>query len=165
LGASPFAICAISRAASDRRPRSGHYATLLRGTIETLHPDFRGLYHGLGRCAHGTVIDGCFDVEDYYTDYFVELHSLGPGVHVVAIGQRTVPVLVATAAMSVTQTPSIPANGFCWRDEIRPRLAEFIHKFNVKPQGLYDCWASGGPSADMQGYKGLSRLAGTEPHA
>ncbi len=34
-------------------PMSGHYATLLRGTVEALLPGSRRLHHRLDRCAHG----------------------------------------------------------------------------------------------------------------
>ena len=35
-------------------PMSGHYATLLRGTVEAFLPTFRRLHHRLGRRAHGS---------------------------------------------------------------------------------------------------------------
>ena len=58
-------------------PMSGHYATLLRGTVEALLPS-RRLHGRLGGCAHVPVAAGSFDLDDY-VDYVIELlQVLGP---------------------------------------------------------------------------------------
>ncbi len=101
------------RAASDPRvllvaPMSGHFATLLRGTVETLLPghevyvtdwqDARSVPQSAGR----------FDLDDYI-DSMVELFRLFAGdVHVVAVCQPSVPVLAAVALMEADGEPSVP---------------------------------------------------------
>ncbi len=90
-------------------PMSGHYATLLRGTVESMLPhaevyiadwvDARTVPLGLGR----------FDLDDYI-DYVIDmLHALGPDTHVMAVCQPSVPVLAAVAVMEDRDDPFAPA--------------------------------------------------------
>ena len=80
-------------------PMSGHYATLVRGTVEALLPS-ADLYITDGIDARMVpVTEGDFDLDDYI-DYVIEmLHHLGPDTHVVAVCQPSVPVLAAVAVM------------------------------------------------------------------
>jgi poly(3-hydroxybutyrate) depolymerase len=90
-------------------PLSGHYATLLRGTVEALLPDHEVYITDWADARMVPVIDGRFDVEDY-TDYIIEiLHFLGQGTHVMGVCQPSVPALAATAVMSQANDPYIPA--------------------------------------------------------
>ena len=69
-GSGRSAGCCISSARSTHAPRrpqpkllivapmSGHYATLLRGTVEAFLPQPRRLHHRLDRCAHGAAVGG-----------------------------------------------------------------------------------------------------------
>jgi len=90
-------------------PMSGHYATLLRGTVEAMLPhadvhitdwtDARMVPVGAGR----------FDLDDYI-DYVIEMfHELGPDTHVMAVCQPSVPVLAAVALMEARKDPMAPA--------------------------------------------------------
>jgi poly(3-hydroxybutyrate) depolymerase len=89
-------------------PMSGHYPTLLRGTVETFLPnhdvyitewiDARMVPHGEGR----------FDLDDYI-DYVISvLHVLGGDCHVIAVCQPSVPVLAAVALMEAESDPYVP---------------------------------------------------------
>jgi poly(3-hydroxybutyrate) depolymerase len=89
-------------------PLSGHYATLLRGTVEALLPDHEVYITDWSDARMVPVIDGRFDVEDY-TDHVIEiLHFLGKGTHVMAVCQPSVPVLAATSVMSMAEDPYAP---------------------------------------------------------
>ncbi|WP_322989877.1 MULTISPECIES: polyhydroxyalkanoate depolymerase [unclassified Hoeflea] len=80
-------------------PMSGHYATLLRGTVETLLPDAEVYVTDWTDARMVPVSDGRFDLDDYI-DYIIEmLHELGPETHVIAVCQPSVPVLAAVALM------------------------------------------------------------------
>jgi poly(3-hydroxybutyrate) depolymerase len=75
-------------------PMSGHFATLLRGTVERLLP----------------TSDGRFDLDDYI-DYLVEfLEHVGPGAHMLAVCQPSVPAYAAVALMSAANHPALPAS-------------------------------------------------------
>jgi poly(3-hydroxybutyrate) depolymerase len=80
-------------------PMSGHYATLLRGTVEAFLPA-HDVYITDWNDARSVPLDqGSFDLDDYI-DYVIDiLHHLGEDTHVVAVCQPSVPVLAAIALM------------------------------------------------------------------
>ncbi len=90
-------------------PLSGHYATLLRGTVETMLP-YADVY--ITDWIDARMVpysDGTFDLDDYI-DYVIEmLDHLGPQTHVMAVCQPSVPVLAAVALMSTENDPNLPA--------------------------------------------------------
>ena len=54
--------------------------------------------------------EGQFDLDDYI-DYVIDmLHVLGPGTHVMAVCQPSVPVLAAVALMSARKDKCVPAS-------------------------------------------------------
>src|SRR5262249_25704043 len=80
-------------------PLSGHYATLLRGTIETFLASHEVYVTEWQNARLVPLADGHFDLDDYI-DYLISmLHTLGAGTHVIAVCQPSVPVLAATALM------------------------------------------------------------------
>ena len=80
-------------------PMSGHYATLLRGTVEAMLPYADVHITDWVDARMVPVSAGRFDLDDYI-DYIVEmLHALGPDTHVMAVCQPSVPVLAAVALM------------------------------------------------------------------
>jgi poly(3-hydroxybutyrate) depolymerase len=91
-------------------PMSGHYATLLRGTVEAMvaHAD---IYITDWIDARQVPLSsGRFDLDDYI-DYVIEmLEHIGPGAHVMAVCQPSVPVLAAVAVMSQRGDPHAPAS-------------------------------------------------------
>ena len=81
-------------------PMSGHYATLLRGTVESLLPDHDVYITDWVDARMVPLADGIFDL-DNYIDYVIEIfRKIGPGSHVIAVCQPSVPVLAAVALMS-----------------------------------------------------------------
>ena len=89
-------------------PMSGHYPTLLRGTVETFLPN-HDVYITDWRNARAVPVgDGHFDLDDYI-DYVISiLHMLGGDVHVIAVCQPSVPVLAAVALMEADKDPNVP---------------------------------------------------------
>jgi poly(3-hydroxybutyrate) depolymerase len=81
-------------------PMSGHFATLLRGTVERML-DAHDVYITDWRDAkYVPLADGAFDFHDYI-DYIIEfLDVLGPDTHVLAVCQPSVPVYAAIALMN-----------------------------------------------------------------
>ncbi|MBU3076287.1 polyhydroxyalkanoate depolymerase [Sphingomonas quercus] len=89
-------------------PMSGHYATLLRGTAERLLAT-HDVYITDWRDAKLVPLeDGSFDLNDYI-DYLVEfLEKIGPGAHMLAVCQPSVPAYAATAVLSAEKSPYRP---------------------------------------------------------
>ena len=80
-------------------PMSGHYATLLRGTVEAFLPNHDVYITDWVDARMVPLSEGRFDLDDYI-DYVISmLHFLGGDTHVVAVCQPSVPVLAATALM------------------------------------------------------------------
>jgi len=89
-------------------PMSGHYATLLRGTVETLLPHADVYITDWIDARMVPLSDGSFDLDDYI-DYVIEMiRTLGPDTHVMAVCQPSVPVLAAVAVMEKHDDPATP---------------------------------------------------------
>lgn len=89
-------------------PMSGHYATLLRGTVEAFLPNHEVYITDWRNARSVPVSEGRFDLDDYI-DYVVSiLHMLGGDCHVVAVCQPSVPVLAAVSVMEAANDPYVP---------------------------------------------------------
>jgi len=90
-------------------PMSGHYATLLRGTVEAMLPHADVHITDWVDARMVPLADGSFDLDDYI-DYIIDmLHALGPDTHVMAVCQPSVPVLAAVALMETRGDPFVPS--------------------------------------------------------
>ncbi len=90
-------------------PLSGHFATLLRGTVETLLPDHDVFVTDWQDCRMVPITEDKFNLNDYI-DYLIDfLHVLGPNTHVIAVCQPAVPAMAATAVMSGWSDACVPA--------------------------------------------------------
>ncbi len=89
-------------------PMSGHFATLLRGTVERMLPG-HDVYITDWRDAKAVPLAaGSFDLDDY-VDYLIEfLEAIGPGAHMLAVCQPSVPCYAAAALMSGAKHPCRP---------------------------------------------------------
>ncbi len=91
-------------------PLSGHYATLLRGTVEAMLPDHEVYVTDWLDCRMIPVVQDRFNLNDYI-DYLVDfLHLLGPNTHVLAVCQPSVPALAAVSVMSGWGDNCVPAS-------------------------------------------------------
>ncbi|MFP5454711.1 MAG: polyhydroxyalkanoate depolymerase [Alphaproteobacteria bacterium] len=91
-------------------PMSGHYATLLRGTVERMLPRHDVYITDWRDARLVPVSEGSFDLDDY-VDYLVEfLEKLGPGTHMLAVCQPSVPAYAAAAIMAADENPCRPAS-------------------------------------------------------
>jgi poly(3-hydroxybutyrate) depolymerase len=89
-------------------PMSGHYATLLRGTVETFLVNHDVYMTEWADARMVPMSEGRFDLDDYI-DYIVSmLHMLNGDVHVIAVCQPSVPVMAAVALMEADQDPYVP---------------------------------------------------------
>ncbi len=89
-------------------PMSGHHATLLRGTVETLLPEHEVTITDWTDARMVPLRAGNFDLADYI-DYVIDfLRILGPETHVLAVCQPSPPVLAAIALMAAAGDVSRP---------------------------------------------------------
>lgn len=89
-------------------PMSGHYATLLRSTVNSLLPDCDVFVTDWKNARDIPVSEGKFDVEDY-TLYLVDfMRALGPDLHVVAVCQPAPLALAATAYLAAEDAAAQP---------------------------------------------------------
>ncbi|MGI9305044.1 MAG: polyhydroxyalkanoate depolymerase, partial [Gammaproteobacteria bacterium] len=89
-------------------PMSGHYATLLRGTVKAMVPEHDVYLTDWRDARMVPLVLGRFDLDDY-VDYIMRfMRFLGPDTHVIAVCQPSVPVLAATALMAAENDPNQP---------------------------------------------------------
>jgi poly(3-hydroxybutyrate) depolymerase len=81
-------------------PLSGHFATLLRGTVRTMLPEHDVYITDWHNVRDVPLMHGRFGFNDYIAHLIRFLEAIGPGAHVVAVCQPCVAVLVATAVMA-----------------------------------------------------------------
>jgi poly(3-hydroxybutyrate) depolymerase len=91
-------------------PLSGHFATLLRGTVKTLLADHDVYITDWHNARDVPVSSGPFGFDDYVDHIIAFLEEMGPGVHVLAVCQPCVQVLVAVAVMAAQGNPAQPAS-------------------------------------------------------
>jgi poly(3-hydroxybutyrate) depolymerase len=89
-------------------PMSGHFPTLLRGTVEGFLPNHDVYITEWVDARMVPASEGRFDLDDYI-DYLVSiLHVLGGDVHMLAVCQPSVPVLAGVARMEADGDPYVP---------------------------------------------------------
>ncbi|HET7708129.1 MAG TPA: polyhydroxyalkanoate depolymerase [Sphingomicrobium sp.] len=93
-------------------PMSGHYATLLRGTVERLLPRFDVHITDWRDAKMVPLSEGSFDLDDY-VDYLIEFlehigERAGERPHMLAVCQPSVPAFAATALMGAARNPWRP---------------------------------------------------------
>lgn len=89
-------------------PMSGHYATLLRGTVEAMLPHFDVYITDWIDARTVPLGHGSFGLDDYI-DYIIEfLTLLGPDTSVMAVCQPSVPVLAAVSLMNDAGSSATP---------------------------------------------------------
>ena len=96
-------------------PMSGHYATLLRGTVARLAQTSELYVTDWHDAKHVPTEAGKFDLDDYidyligFLDFIREDGTGEGGIHMVAVCQPSVPALAATAFMNAQKHPARPA--------------------------------------------------------
>ncbi len=91
-------------------PMSGHYATLLRGTVEAMLPNHQVFITDWMDARMVPITRGRFDL-DTYIDYLQQIFvDLGPDLHVMAVCQPAVPVIAAVALMEARNAPTVPVS-------------------------------------------------------
>lgn len=158
-------------------PMSGHFATLLRGTIKTMLRDYE-VYVTDWHNARDIPLDaGIFDLDAFVQHVIDHIHFLGPQSHIVAVCQPTVAALAAVAVMAQDKDPDQPASMTLMAGPIDCRIAptKVNELATSKPiewfrEKLLGTVPRGLPGAGRRVYPGFLQLAAfmsmnTERHA
>ena len=89
-------------------PMSGHYATLLRGTVQAMLPGHEVFITDWTDARDVAVMQGRFDLNDYIDLLMRFLRTIGPGAHTLAVCQPGPALLSAAALMAADQDPARP---------------------------------------------------------
>lgn len=107
-------------------PLSGHYATLLRGTVQAFLQDHEVYVTDWSNAREAPMLEGRFDFHDYIDHVREMLTALGPRPHVVAVCQPGPPVLAAASLMAEDGHPSRPATMTFMGSPIDARLSPTV---------------------------------------
>lgn len=107
-------------------PMSGHYATLLRGTVESFLPDHDVYITDWTDARTVPITDGRFNLDDFTTYVRAMLTELGRDTHVVAVCQPGPPVLAAVALMAEDNDPARPLSLTLMGSPIDTRLSPTV---------------------------------------
>jgi poly(3-hydroxybutyrate) depolymerase len=148
-------------------PMSGHFATLLRGTVERMLPG-HDVYITDWRDARNVPLsDGGFSLDDYI-DYLIGwLEHIGPGAHVLAVCQPSVPSYAALCIMSQQKNPCLPRTLSMMGGPIDTRMAPTaVNELAVErplswfEQNVVATVPFNYPGAGRRVYPGFMQLAG-----
>jgi len=89
-------------------PLSGHFSTLLRGTVEQLLCDHDVYITDWINARNVPMLHGRFDLDDYIDLVITYIRSLAPDLNVMAVCQPSVPVLAAVALLAADNDPAQP---------------------------------------------------------
>ena len=107
-------------------PLSGHFATLLRGTVRTLLSDHDVYVTDWVNARDVPIIEGRFDFHDYIDAIIAMLGEIGRRAHVVAVCQPGPPALAAAALMAEDNHPLRPASLTLMGSPIDARLSPTV---------------------------------------
>jgi poly(3-hydroxybutyrate) depolymerase len=91
-------------------PMSGHFATLLRDTVQTVLQDHDVYVTDWHNVRDVPLAAGTFGLDEYTQHIIDFVTALGEGAHVIAVCQPCVSSLAAVALMSEDQHPATPAS-------------------------------------------------------
>ncbi len=102
-------------------PLSGHFSTLLRGTVQAFLPDHNVYITDWVNARNVPLLYGRFELDDFVDVVIRFLRLLGPSIHVVAVCQPSVPVLAAISLLAAADDPGQPASMILMGGPIDPR--------------------------------------------
>ena len=148
-------------------PMSGHYATLLRGTVKAMLPDHDVYITDWSDARDVAAAAGDFSLDDYIDTVIDCIRKLGRNVHVIAVCQPAVPVLAAVALMNAANDPHAPSSMILIGGPIDTRegptkVNEFAkrHDLNWFKQHTIHTVPMGNPGFTRRVYPGFLQLAG-----
>jgi polyhydroxyalkanoate depolymerase len=89
-------------------PLSGHFATLLRNTVQTLLPDNDVYITDWRNARDAAVSEGAFGFDEYVAHVIDFIETIGPGAHLIGVCQPCAHALAAVALMAEDDHPATP---------------------------------------------------------
>ncbi|MFP3891388.1 polyhydroxyalkanoate depolymerase [uncultured Ralstonia sp.] len=146
-------------------PMSGHFATLLRGTVRTMLADHDVYVTDWHNPRDIPLSAGRFGFAEYVEHVIAFLRCIGPDAHLVAICQPTVASLAAVALMAADHDPAQPATMTLMAGPIDCRVnpTKVNDLANSRPiewfeQNLISVVPAGFPGAQRRVYPGFVQL-------
>jgi poly(3-hydroxybutyrate) depolymerase len=148
-------------------PLSGHFPTLLRGTVKTLLPDHDVFITDWANARDVPLLHGRFGLDDFVDLVIRFIHVLGPRIHVMAVCQPSVPVLAAVSLLAASGEACQPASMILMGGPIDPaanptavnRFAE-AHSLEWFERTVITTVPGRYPGAFRRVYPGFLQLAG-----
>lgn len=146
-------------------PLSGHFATLLRNTVEVLLPEHDVYITDWHNARDVGTEHGRFGFDEYVDHIIRFLEELGPGAHLVSVCQPCAHAFAAVAVMAQTGNPCQPASMTLMAGPIDTRInptsvneLATTHSIQWFEKNLISCVPSGFPGAGRKVYPGFVQL-------
>lgn len=146
-------------------PLSGHFATLLRNTVEVLLPEHDVYITDWHNARDVNLEHGRFGFDEYIDHVIEFLEALGPGAHLVGVCQPCAHALAAVAVMAQTNNPCQPASMTLMAGPIDTRInptsvneLATTHSIEWFEKNLISRVPSGFPGAGRKVYPGFVQL-------
>jgi polyhydroxyalkanoate depolymerase len=147
-------------------PMSGHFATLLRGTVRTMLADHDVYITDWHNPRDISLEHGRFGFDEYVAHVTACIEAIGPGAHVMAICQPTVAALAAVSLMAAHDHPAQPGSMTLMAGPLDTRVnpSSVNHLAKSKPiewfeQKLISAVPMGFAGAHRRVYPGFVQLA------
>jgi len=148
-------------------PLSGHFSTLLRGTVATALPDHDVYLTDWINARSVALRHGRFGLDDFVDVIIQFIRHLGPNLHVMAVCQPSVPVLAAVSMLAAGNDPCQPASMVLMGGPVDPaanptevnHFAE-SHSLAWFERTVIDTVPARFPGAFRRVYPGFLQLAG-----
>lgn len=148
-------------------PMAGHFATLLRETVQTLLADHEVWVTDWHNARDVPLAEGRFDLDDYIAELIGFARLIGPGLHVVAVCQPCVAALAATALMAEDGDPATPRSLSLMAGPVDTRIAPtevnaiaHRHPLSEFEQRLVQTVPHGHAGSGRKVYPGFLQIAG-----
>lgn len=148
-------------------PMSGHFATLVRDTVETLLADHEVYVTDWQDAREVPLSEGAFGFEDFVDTLVAGLRKLGPGVSVMAICQPAPAAIAAASLMAAAKDPATPRHLILMGGPVDTRKGPTEVTRLAKSQSLATFEATAihhvppvHPGAGRRVYPGLLQLSG-----
>lgn len=117
-------------------PMSGHFATLLRGTVRALLPGHEVYITDWQDARTVPMSAGRFDLDDYIDYMMAMLRLFGGDVHVMAVCQPSVPVLAAVALMEADNDSDAPSSMILMGGPVDTRVSPTVVNQLAEQRGI-----------------------------
>jgi poly(3-hydroxybutyrate) depolymerase len=148
-------------------PLSGHFATLLRGTVETLLLEHDVYVTDWINARNVQLVHGLFDLDDFIDLVITFLRHLGPDTHIIAVCQPSVPVMAAVSLMAEARDPASPKTMTLMggpidtrRNPTKPNLLATSRPLEWFERSVVETVPMRWPGAFRRVYPGFLQLAG-----